>query len=937
MTFPTLINKQYAFFNVDFRFGDLKSIQNWIENRAARKAVIAIGEYTEADFEKIEKIKNWAGQFFLNKAKKVSVEIKNFIIENCHPIHYALSIQDYIFQLLEGFVNTYRVDFPGDKSFEEKWEIFKVAFAKLRYENDSPRNLINKTMSYLNYLSEEKQKLDQNDLSEISGVKIKNFILEILKDPDFLEFSVPQLSGLTQTKEFSEINISIEHLFVNSKNLQKRLSKDINWVTNYIEKKLKNDFEFCKENNFLNRCINKLLEINNKIKSTQEILNKTYYENIHKLINNKNKLKVELNKLYSFAKNIDECQLENQKLIKAREFSESVDMISFSAINSDFIQQLINLLKIAEKALEDNQDVKFNLKEALNSKGKNIQKVDVKKVNLEETFTLSLMLFPTYLNTQELMQIINFMITIKKCHIILNAYFIKPSLNYLTIENKLVAWAKRLKKNQISITNDFSLRKRGNVQQPSNEKEKRSSIPKKIKIENRREDQRSRATSRILEITTESKLDEKEKEPEPIIESTPAPYSKSEIEMLINQLEVLTEETTFLPKKAVLRDAQMYLKDLSTAEEQLKKDLHPNSKIFYLITSIQSSYFYLEQFLYNLRMTDELEKGVEITPATHNLKRSLNALGLKNQICCDVPHDLFLANYWTRSTFSQIRDRKLLQLPLPPTLKDIRSIYKNNYTVTKIMGLGKRIVDFSNQFTSLLSLKNRAVSRTNQSEKFRHDIQLKVKELQSIKMKCQNFLSFVNPEFRPKLKQAIYHLDLVEGILHEINQNEISSDLLSLLIRGLLFWENTVLEELMQVVYGHKTGVESNDHQLISLYHSTPWSKETSEEEEEFLTGEWQNIHNNSRYPFSYPHEKKNSLHGLILQSELLREHPELGLDNPFELNSSEQKTALNFLPVPKEGLHPKTIIQIMNVAHDKIINIINDRIVPEMEILHAE
>lgn len=947
MNFPSLINSKYNFLNTKFRFCHLHGAKEWIEDNTRLLAQSKVKETTVDHLEKIEKIVAISGQLFLDKQNNVSNKIKNFLTENCQPIHYALSIQDYLFLLLENYVDNYRVDFPEDETFEKQWEQFNIAFANLRYIRE-PSKLREKTLEYLGFLSKEKEKIEQIELSELSGTEFKNFIFEILKDPDLLEFSVAQLTRLSSEREFSVVTISVEHLLTNFKNLHKRLSNNTLWVSNYIEENLLASLEQSKGNPFIESYITHLLNHTKNLKESSSVQSKLGCENLAQLVKKRslfNTLRITFEKTIHSLHGFTKLLYDKQKSLieKEEQFDQLLDLVSFS-FHQSILTKLSKVKANASNSFSTKnlEILEFNLKAAFFPCRDPL--VIPKGSQENSTFLYGGIFIPKYATFEELSQLIDFYQIIKNCHIVLNAHIFEPWNEFCHTHDQLTCWAEKLKKNQARIVNNiFSKTSGAWTLTEAIEKDKVS-----LKKKNGKTKQNKKSTNNTHSETSAETKDIKSKRLEKELDptETKAPlkgddtphivYSYSEITALIAQLEILTEETYFLPQKEALKHAQMYLKDLSEAQEQLKRTLPSSSKTFYLITVIQSSYFYLEQLLHHLQLSDDIERQEEMTPARHNLNRILRTLNPKHQACCDVPKELFLANFWTRSTYEQLRDREHLNLPIPRVLNDIHAIYEKTPStlqeaVNKTMSLGTKIVEFSHQLTSLFSLKDRVVERTGQIEKFHHEFKMKIEEFDSIKKRCQELLPLVNHIIRPKLTQAICHLELVQGILEEINLGECSSNLFSLLIRGLLFWENTVLEELLQTIYGLKTGIVTNDHRLAELYDHIDWNEKPLIEDQIFLKEEFQNIHNICRYPFSTA-QNAPPVHGRILQGELLREHPELGLENPFELNSHEQKTALNFLTVPKQGLHPKTIIQTMNVAHEKILTLIKDRIVPEIE-----
>ena len=389
----------------------------------------------------------------------------------------------------------------------------------------------------------------------------------------------------------------------------------------------------------------------------------------------------------------------------------------------------------------------------------------------------------------------------------------------------------------------------------------------------------------------------------------------------------IIKESQHSPGADAIQQAYMYLQDLGIAHQALSKSSDHSVRSFYLISMIQSAYFTLEQLIrYQATQTKD---DIKIHNLVHLIKEA--NLELKRRDT-DLINELFLANYWVRQPYEQLAKRK--SWTIPPVLTDIKEIFesKDSKSISEErIGKINTYIHSIPQFICSMPFAKKTESFTlnpaNVTKNVKiFNLQIEFdKKIPEIVKKCKNIYSHVPYHLQPKFKQVISHLLMFSGILHELSQKHIPSDQFSFLIRSLVFWENTILEEMLETLHAIKTGDNFLSHRLDTLWRAIPWGQQPKEKHFKFLEENFYHVHNISRYPFSPSSNSNHPLHKIILRGETLRERPELGIDRPYQLVKGGKSSN-------QEDLTPKAIgTQIQRITH-KVLNIIEKRLLPEFE-----
>ena len=411
-----------------------------------------------------------------------------------------------------------------------------------------------------------------------------------------------------------------------------------------------------------------------------------------------------------------------------------------------------------------------------------------------------------------------------------------------------------------------------------------------------------------------------------------------ESEKLSALLAQLCCETKPAFTKGCLRQAHMYLNDVIMTHKRLANfDLPDNAKRFYIMTFLQSAYYCLEVLLHHEK--GKSDSAYTIKGNGHNLSKLLNQVNIQI-VNKKIISDLFLTNYWTRAHLQQSSIwEKYSNIEI---LGDIKKIYETknlsslHHTFNKIQAYLPQINQLIGSLPSIKEKAAKPFSATPIPQEFKlnQDFSEILNLCQALSKTCENLLTRLPISLHPQFSQTLGHLQLIEGIFTELQEKSISPELFSLLVRYLIFWENTLLEDFLKVLYHLKTGFAGNGHSLTQLYKGINWvTKPRVPVDILFLNDDFGNIHNISRYPFTTL-KTNASLYPLIIKSELLREHPELGEEQPFELAKKKnegEKTPLNYIELHTEGLTPQLITQHLKETTHKIFNLINELMLPEL------
>lgn len=897
------------FMNLAMALPQLETTRNFVVDNAQKKyretethqSAKKISEVSRKALENFE-----SNLAFLSQQIKKNTEIK--------PHNYLFRMSQLLGDLIENNVKFFDGLCPDNKSFLKSYDKFKTRFAIFRYKNDSKINeLIFEYLQLLQQVIKDYSPINQDEV--INGFEIFQKIIST--DVDVLEASLGTLCGMGEGK----ITLSAEHVLTANNILVSKCLENIPWVLDSVEEKLR-PFSTLPQDPTMNFAANLLEKI---VHFRKNILPKIPF--------------LSLNDLSSCQKkHLETVRLIEKELQKWTAINPcgEIHIISDSSKTPEPLIRFVYGNKKACRSFANHENFLNGTKNyaARLMMSKAAQKIDD-----------PLLPYTNERNLQNIAVCQSFHTALLECHMLLDAYFFFYLQALTSISANLNQWFISLNiKEKLHVTKNYKtfhyqeakedidvLVRNINSSSKSNQKKKkrRAAARKKALTEKEKKSDSPEKTNSSLASSSNADSPKKEEEI-PVI--TPA-------DEVAYVLEKMIENTRDAIPKNTARHAHMYLKDMFSSLKAFSNTSEDSVRRFYLIMLIQSTYFYLEQMLQLQQASNDPGCNPGKIDGGHNLIRLMHAIGLNQNKKTNILQELFLANFWVRNPYEQMARQK--GEDVPPLLQKIKALYEatslNNSRIHSTIQNIKQYVTRACQFSSRLPLLAKVkgdvsmAPSTSAGEVFNFQVDFKeIKRLESIREKCKELQPNIPYVFQPKFKQIVIHLEMIQGIFKELGNQEIPSNLLSLLTRALIYWENTLLEGFMQVLYGLQTGVITNSHRTSSLSRELTWDKPLNEKQS-LLLEDFDSAHQISRFPFSQT-EKEHPLLDPILQAELLRERPDLGIENPFSLNSENQTTPLNYLNVSKNDFSPKEIVANLHYSSNKIMKIIQNKLLREIE-----
>ena len=903
--------------NIRIKLPSLNNPINYIQQRAISiyKASIDETEITSKELDKnAEKVSSKAVEHFRKNIEHFSTKFKS--LDCFQPSEYYLKLHNIVIYKIQKIVNLYLLNSPKSIKFEESWNKFRSTYAQLRY-NNSPQ-LINHLREYHQFLIDEiKQNSPSPEFSE-SLEKEWKFLEKIVQtDIDLLEVPLATLKG------FSDLmNISIEHLFETQQRLFTTCLQTFPWVLALVEEKLR-PFASLPQNsgtNFSQALLKKISAFKNNL------LPKFIYLNFDK------------ETTYS-------CQTENY-INQLQE--DSLTWLSSKVPSPWSIKDepekgltIIRNVNEAPPCFKERESILTPLKKVLKEK-EDLKALVDQNISLSEDEEDGLP-FINETNISNLKQAIAFFEVIQECHVLLDSYLIGFLNPFTDVCSSIFNSLKKLKKGE-SFKKIIDTNKKLIASQTRLQNQSVSDVLKFIGEEPSQKTPKRRSRNKRKKKVPQSV--QKIEPPKEIKKSPSIASKKTEkkdlgskkipfIHLVEPSLAHHVINTNPRIPKHTAKQAHMYWQDMLAAQNALARATDPASKRFYLILSLHSAYFYLEQILQHQQSLINPGLDPRYLDGGHNLVRLLRDSNLNLATGeVDLINELFLANFWVRNPYEQWEKREAEQVQIPTTLRDAKAIYENDpstgslqSTINKIKNYVNRITEFSGHIP-FLKIQKTSTPITPSPEISFPGVTLENKLIIEIAAKCHEIFPSIPTVLKAKFKQVIQHLEIIKGIHLEL-QKEISPELFSLLIRSLLFWENTLLEGIVHSLYALNKGDLTNSHKISFLCQEINWKQESDSKYLKFLLS-FPDLHNISRYPFSV--EDEHEFRDLILQAELFRECPTLGLkENPFQLQG-ENKTPLNYLKVSRQDFKPAEMGIKLSHTSNMIMETIQKLLLPEIQ-----
>lgn len=906
----------------------------------------------------IEAIKSVAMARFRKNIDEVALEKGEVLKKYCRLKDFHLSMQQLLFSEIEKKVEQYLINNPNDEIFIKKLKKFQKFCAFAIFENlnsnTDEKKIIVKIEKYLNYTKNQLRAVEP--ISAITGLVTDNQTWEIFeyilnKDLRLLQVPVSLLAGLETCDRLGVFNLrtSAKPVLESYNFLIGRLQKNLPWILDYCEGKLAS---YLSSSNLATKELteNLLAKLKSYRESFLPMMSKAYLNNLNYTIEDKERV---LKKLHDIQSALFAPATFIPK--SPREYSELDGLWRECSFMNTFTYHKAILKIDLEVHLDKLESIK---KEVEDQKG-----VDEKIAELEELIAFR----KDFNHCQEIMAIY--------CkYIFADACILFRELTRWSKINQQKLFSKenprlKLDSNKDSVpkgdtrnvddlvkliegTNN-KLRKKGKKQpsktgknQSTNRKKSRSKKLKKQsgKVSKSQEPKILESTpvvSLIQEKSTQEKPTSSLQSKEIDLGSANLPESRPSLKVL-QFWKTMVNTARNNEEKDIARQAYMYFEDTLAALQKLKLSKEKQTK-FYSILAIQSAYFYLEQLLQFIILSSR-EKEIPLRNRPHNLISLLSETSLQGILSLKsikTFDEFFSAYLWVRYPFEQIKRRKVYDIPVPPLLTTIHRIYKETQSVSReIIGKLQNLGDRMSSLTTTLPVASRWNKEFEESLKplevsfLNSSFNVDVNKYEEVVEECKELLDQVPIFLKPKLKQAICHLELLSQCLIELNHKNINSEIFSLLVRTVIFWENSVFEELLQIAYEIKTGILNSTHQLPDLYARTMANYDKKEEHIQFLSEKMENVHNVSRYPFSTI-SGSTFARGLILGAEKLREFTDFfGIDDFKKQRRKVRVTNLNYQKVKKTLLDPQKIASELIGNSDTIIELIKTRIFPEIHSL---
>lgn len=899
------------FMNLAVRLPPLETTRNFVVGNAQKKY-----RETHQTTKKLSEVSQKALENFESNLVLLSKQIKKNPVTEPH--NYIFRMSHLLVDLIENYMKYFDGLCPDNKNFIKSYDKFRIRFAIFRYKNDSKINDL--IFEYLQLLQKATKHYSPIKKEQEASDGLEVFQKIISTDIDVLEASLGTLCGMGE----GNITISAEHVLAANNILVGKCLENIPWVLNIVEEKLR-PFSTLPQDPTMNFAANLLEKI---ARFRKNILPKIPFLSLNDLSSCKKK-------------HIETVRLIEKEIQKwtAINLSGEIHVISDSPKNSNPLTKFVYGNKKPSISFA-NHETFLNATRIYASR-----LIQSKEAQMADD---PLLPYTNEKNLENIAECQSFHTALLECHMLLDAYFFFYLQALTSISSNLNQWFISLSsKEKLHVTRNYKTELHQEVKEEdinaivahinlsskSHAKKKRKSAKararKKALAEKEKKSDSPEKTNSSLPSSSHSDSPKKEEKENP--ELTPA-------DKMAYTLEKMIENTRDDIPKSTARHALMYLKDMVLSLKSFSNASDLSIRRFYLIMLIQSAYFYLEQLLQLQQVSNDPSCNPGKIDGGHNLIRLLNEIGLSQTKKTNLLQELFLANFWVRNPYEQIARRK--EEDIPPLLHKIQAIYeadslnnsRMNSTIQNIKQYVGRACLFSSRLPLLAKEKCNAASAPPISgEVFNFQVDFKeIKRLELIMEKCKKLQPNIPYVFQPKFKQIFIHLEMIKGIFKELGNQEIPSNLLSLLTRALIFWENALLEGFMQVLYGLQTGIITNSHQTSSLCSDITWDNPLNENQS-LLLRDFDSAHQISRFPFSQS-VKEHPLLDPILQTELLRERPDLGIENPFTLTSESQTTHLNYLNVSKNGFSPKEIVANLHDSSNKIMKIIQKKLLRGIE-----
>jgi len=791
---------------------------------------------------------------------------------------------------------------PEYQQFRKTWDTFRKEFAILRQqENDEIKS---KVKNFLSWVGGEIKRSGQKKLENIENF-IHAFITIIEDEPNIMDLSFCTLS--IQNLAQKRFNIPLKDQLKSDERLILKLTEDYLWVIKKINKIL---LPFTEGSGDLTSILT--MEICKRLSVFKEMLGKDIHRFVIYDLHKFEEINSLFNKIHDFQKgNLDELAISN--LSEQLKMKRLYRHLECKSRDQSLPEEHVFLLDdYADKEIDGyfiKSDMKIKL--AMCTLAEIKENIDFMEANYQ-----AYVLWDTYIQPSFLALHSSFTSIEKwyqKHHKKHNFNTLVELVNERKVEETTAPTQKK------SVDELCAWIEGPDTKKPKTKRKRR--INKGNNYKNR-SDRGGNLKSKVVKLPKEPTVEKQEER------SLSHKVENLNLQpTLSSALEDLIYNESSFSKKISLRQAKMYLDDHKAISSLPKLDRLLMAKL-----KLSTAYYHMEQLLryHNITNsnTDELSFNV------HNLNTLLYDLKEIQKLDTTALRKIYLANFWLHSTFEQYTQWTRFDHIQPPEmlldLHKLNQVKKPGQLISKITKTADSVFHFSRL------LQKASSSDVIESTDYKPEKRLSAlkKTNRAIGRLSQILNDFSFEENHPtvnKLKQALQDLKTVKALVQTLSTTStLSSSNLSLLVRQTFFWTNRVIEGLMQAIYAQQTYIDTYEHNHNFFLEGINWKQKLTEKEGDFIRDSLKGLNKVSRYPFEL---KKviSPIHELILQTEFLRERPELGEDFNYYSNDEMISTELNFVPISKEDLNIDVIMGKVNAFLNQALNIVNSKLIPEL------
>lgn len=414
--------------------------------------------------------------------------------------------------------------------------------------------------------------------------------------------------------------------------------------------------------------------------------------------------------------------------------------------------------------------------------------------------------------------------------------------------------------------------------------------------------------------------------PKPKIEQSLTPHQK----IYEGLKKIICRSSTDPIERIAARQAVVSLQDIRAMQSRLKKNGigSQGSVALNTLLTLQAAYYHMEQVLRLQNLKKRVDKLARL--AFHNLQHQAKPLDKHQE---SIVYDLRMVNAWVPNTHRQMSQWESLRLfrgkEPPNALSQIHQTLdfpsQSGVTDHTLQSYLEKSLTFTGDFYSNESKTTVAEDAVLFDMKENVPIDtLKLKETaDTIESNINSFPK--DSTLQQTIKQVESNLITLQGVIAGLNEDQISSNEFSFLIRQAFYWQGQIMEKMMHAIVLKKTGEDlKKEHHLDRMY------EQIFDESSDLLKDNWKQWHNITRYPYE-TNESQSFMHSLILAGEVLRDMPHLDEGYSFQDRATPFQDKQHFIPVPKELLSTKAIKKGLAEIYQSFLHIIENELLPEL------